>query len=282
MKQTLLQSLTATGMIALLSFASCTKEQNANAGNEIKSASFTEQQLSAANLQATDRIDAIVKDLAKDSYSLSFDKAIPAAGITKTAYGADNYLVFADPQDVICPQPLRLRQKLIPVWKLPTIVQPTCPDYVPDFSKFKQISDVLRNADPRQFAGLQGIKATNSSVIIATDKFKSQFANLQLDRIDRITSNLDAGHFLLLNYPGNYNNVFTRNFYGYADINKMVFEPYKINLKDILKRPLIGCYDPRDLTTILKGLKDINPVLYKNLNVTPLKQDKNIAVLAVN
>src|SRR6187431_873469 len=54
-----------------------------------------------------ERLDDIVKDLNKESYSLSFETAMPEKGISQTQYGAESFLAFADPQDLICPDPIR-------------------------------------------------------------------------------------------------------------------------------------------------------------------------------
>jgi hypothetical protein len=275
MKFRITLALAATGVAAMLTFSNCKKEQNVTPAEGFVNSENT------SNL-TTDRIDAIMKDLSTDSYSLSFDRPILSAGITRTAYGADNYLVFADPQDLICPDPIKFRQRLVPIWKIPVIVQPTCPDMSIDIYKLEQVRELLVKAAPLKYGKLQEIKLSNGGGLLATGKFTNQYANLKTDKIDAITKDLSSEKYLLFNAPGNFDGVFTRSFYGYADLNKIVFEPYRTNLKDILKPTLKGCFDPLVLSIIRDRLQRIDPALYKDLNVTTLPQDKSIGLLTQN
>src|SRR6476620_11208670 len=88
----------------------CTKE-NMNPAESVNAEN------SASAFVPGDRIDAIVSDLSVDSYSLHFSKTYPKSGITKAAYGSDTYLAFADPQDVICGEPIRLKYPRVPIWR---------------------------------------------------------------------------------------------------------------------------------------------------------------------
>jgi hypothetical protein len=268
-------ALAATGVAALLILSNCKKEQNVTPVQRVASSE------SSSNL-TTDRIDAIMKDLSTDSYSLSFDRPILSAGITRTAYGADNYLVFADPQDLICPDPIKFRQKLVPIWKMPIFVQPTCPDMSIDIYKLEKVKELLAKAAPLKYGRLREIKLSNGGGLLAGEKFTNQYVNLKTDKIDAITKDLSGEKYLLFNPPGNVSGGFTRSFYGYADLNRIVFEPYKINLKDILKPTLKGCFDPEILAIIKERLQRIDPVAYKDLNVTPLPQNQSIGLLTQN
>lgn len=281
MKLKLTLALAATGVAAMLTFSNCTKQ------NAIPAQDFVSSE-GSSNFTGGDRIDAIMKDLSTDSYSLSFDKPMRAAGITRTAYGADNYLVFADPQDLICPEPIRFKQRLMPIWKIPIIVQPTCPDMTIDIYKLGQIQELLVKANPVKYSKLQEIKLTNGGGVLATEKFTSQYANLKTDKIDEITKDLSGDKFLLFNKPGNVSGGFTRSSYGYADLNRLVFNPYKLTLKDIIgpvgpSVPILkGCFDPIVLDIIRERLQSMDPVLYKGLDVSTLPQDKNIGLLTQN
>lgn len=221
-----------------------------------------------------ERVDDIVKDLAPESYSLHFDKEYPDYGITKTTYGAESYLVSAEPGDVICPDPIRVRLKGggIPIYRLPKIVWPTCPDFVP-INLGEKFKDILTKADAERFNGLELVKLANNNSFLATKQFKSQFASLKPDAIDdSVLANEDAGKFLLLEDPANLSSGFTRYFYGGAP--KIDFSRF---------RPiLIGCFDPRILVNIKDRLAAINPVVYKSLNVSPAAGgDSSIAVLSM-
>ena len=279
MKHSISIALAATGVAAILTFTSCKKDlpyngANDNAGNGLGYAGRE------TLITSPDRIDAIVKDLSLDSYSFSFSKPIPNAGITKTAYGADNYLVFADPQDLICPEPIRLRYKKIAIWKRPNFVQPTCPDMAIDVNKLTQVQDIMAKADPAQYGALKGIKISNGGAALAAQSFIKGYANLQLDRMDAMTKDLDPSRFILLGAADNIKGgAFTRGFYGYADLNALVFQPYKTNLRDIIKPTIKGCFDPLILKIIRERLVEFNSAMYKGLNVTALLQDKSIAVL---
>lgn len=229
--------------------------------------------------RSADRIDAIMKDLDKNSYSLSFNKAMPDFGITRTAYGADNYLVFADPQDLICPDPILKRFKRIPIWRRPTFIWPTCPDMIPDIYRLREIREVLIKADIKQFGSLKEIQVASGGGVLAGEQMFSQFRSLKLDKIDDLTKDLNPAQYIMFNEPGRSEGGFTRNFYGYADINEIVFKKYKRNLKDLLKPTLKGCYDPLVLSEIRKRLLKFDPAAHKFLVVTPLAENKNIAVL---
>jgi hypothetical protein len=221
-----------------------------------------------------ERVDDIVKDLATESYSLNFDKQYPEFGITKTAYGTESYLVYAEPGDVICPDPIRIRLKGggIPIFKNPKIIWPTCPDFVP-INLGEKFKDILAKADAEKFTGLELVKLANNSSFLASKQFKSQFASLKPDAIDdSVLANMDADKFLILQDPGNLSSGFTRYFYGGAP--KIDFSRF---------RPiLIGCFDPRILLNIKERLVAINPAVYKSLNVSPAAgADSTIAVLSL-
>jgi hypothetical protein len=273
-------ALAVTSVAAMLAFTSCKKDQayNDNAGgNNLNSQAYSGR---SAALTAPDRIDAIVKDLSLDSYSFSFSKPMPNAGITRTAYGADNYLVYADPQDLICPEPIRIRYKNVPIWKRPNFIQPTCPDMAIDVNKLTQVQDIIAKADPAQYGSLKGIKISNGGAALAGAQFIKSYSGLQLDKLDAITKDLDPSRYVLLGAADNLKGgAFTRSFYGYADLDAIVFKPYRTNLGDILKPTLKGCFDPLILKSIREKLIQINPEMYKGLTVTPLKQDKSLAVL---
>jgi hypothetical protein len=266
-------ALTTLGLASVLALSNCKKETPAN--------TFHESNETARGITrfSGDRIDAIVNGLAAEDYSFSFDQTYESAGITRTAYGADSYLGYVDPQDVICPEPFRLKQKKIAIWKRPNFIIPTCPDMAIDIWKLEQVRDLARKADPRQFEALTAIKSLDGKGgFLATEKFTSQFKTMSLDKIDEITKDLDGEKYLLLNAPGDYRGGATRSFYGYANLNEWVFRPLRTNLKDILKPTLKGCFDPIILSIIKERLQKIDPVVYENLNVTNL--DQNVGVLS--
>ena len=282
MKTTISIALQACLASALL-FTSCKKDQKAEilgANTDQSGVGPSSSQRSFYAATAPDRIDAIVKDLSLESYSLSFAKPIPEAGITKTAYGADNYLQFADPQNLICPEPIRLKYKAIPIWRRPNIIWPTCPDMIIDIYKLRQLKELLLKADYRQFGGLKEVALNAGGGFLADKQFTAQFANMQFDKIDEITKDLSHDRFLMLNDPAKLGSGATRSFYGYADLNRIVFKPYRKNLKDLLKPTLKGCFDPIVLSTIKKRLQGLDPAYYSNLAVTPLAENNNIAVLS--
>ena len=276
MKKTTSLALTALGVVAMLAFSNCKKEQTT-----FGTVSPTINRLTTESgfTLTDDRINAIVKDLAIDSYSLSFEKAIPSGGITQTAYGADNYLAFVDPQDLICPDPIRFRFRRIPIWKRPNFILPTCPDMTIDIIKWKELREVLVKADPAQFGELKNLNMLGGGAFFATPQFTSQYAKMELDKIDALTKDLDGERYLMLNNPGDYSGGFTRTFYGFADLNANVFRPKRTNLRDVLKPTLKGCFDPQILSIIRERLQRMDPITFKGLQVTPLGDDKSIGVL---
>jgi len=236
----------------------------------------------------TERLDDIVKDLSADSYSLSFDKTYPDYGITKTSYGAESIIAYADPEDVICGEPWRIRfpKSSVPIFKIPQIVQPTCPIMIP-LDIATRVEDVLTKADPVGFAGLKQLKLVDSkNVLLANEKFTGQFAALKPDMIDdSVLNGLDYNKFLLLEEPGNLSPGFTRNFYGTANIPDNATKTNTItgantNFVKIYRPVLIGCLDPKILALIKERaivFKLTTPTAWQ---LTTLGQDSTIGVLS--
>ncbi|MEO8765524.1 MAG: hypothetical protein ABI416_14595 [Ginsengibacter sp.] len=278
MKHRISISLAAASVAALLTFTSCKKDipfNDAGANGNSDVALSRE-----AAITSPDRIDAIVKDLSLDSYSFSFNQAIPTAGITRTGYGADNYYVFADPQDLICPEPIRLRYKKIPLYKRPNFIVPTCPDMSIDIVRLKEIQQIMVKADPKQYGSLQQIRISNGGAALASGQVIKNYSTMQLDKFDGLTKDLDPSRFVMLNATDNAKGgLFTRGTYGYADLYTLIFRPYKLTLKDIIKPTIKGCFDPLILKTIRERLVESNPAMYKSLTVTQLPQDKSIGML---
>lgn len=276
------KALALSATLAAVAFTSCSKNgsfEPAASDNE-KETSVLASRTTAITAPTSDRIDAIMKDLSSNSYSLSFDKAMPDYGITRTAYGADNYLVYADPQTLRCPDPILYRYKKIPIWRRPNFVQPTCPDMSPDIYKLRQIRELLAKADYTKYGALKEVSLLSGGGFLADERFLSQFQNTKLDRIDEITKDLRPDSYLLLNDPNSYTDGFTRSAYGYADLNSLVFRRYGYDLKKIFRPTLKGCFDPKVLDLIRQRLQSINPVTYKSLTVSPLAENKAIATLA--
>lgn len=276
MKHKLFITLTAAGVATLIALSSCQKDVD-------YSQPVVDEMASADGERAArtsgDRIDEIVSDLSRESYSFSFSRSYPSSGITRTAYGADNYLVFADPQDVICPDPIRARYKKIPIWKRPNFIWPTCPDMIIDFSRLQKIQDILAKANPERYGSLKTLKFDNGG-FLASEKFFNQFSRAKLDKADALVKDLDFSQFIILNAPDVANGgVFTRNFYGYANLND-IFSKYKTNLKDIIKPTLKGCFDPLVLRIIRKRLIQVNPEMYQGLTVQPIPQTQSVATLS--
>jgi hypothetical protein len=227
-----------------------------------------------------DRIEEIVKDLGKEEYSLSFEKPITAKGVYKTAYGAENYLVYADPGDLICGDPIRRKFPRIPIWRIPKRVLPTCPDMVWNVKVAEQLNEFLAGADVAQFKGLRTVQFAGGGALFVTEKFTSQYAKLGLDKMDEtVFDGLDGERYLMLMsnpMPG-----FQRDFYGYADLGQFGLKGRKINPKDFFKPKLQGCFDPRVLEQIRERLIKVNPGQFESLQVTQLEQMKDVSVLAL-
>ena len=260
-------ALTTLGLASVLVLSNCKKE---SAIPDIREANETARGITGFS---ADRIDEIMKGVATDDYSFSFNQTYPSAGISRTAYGAESYLGYVDPQDLICPEPFRFKQKKVAIWRRPNFIIPTCPDMTIDIWKLDQVRETIAKADPRQFEGLRAVKFEGGrGGFLATDKFTGQFRTMQLDKIDKVTKDLDGARYLMLNTPGDYSGGATRSFYGYADLNSIVFKPYRTNLKDILKPTLKGCFDPIVLSILKERLQRVDPAIYKGLEVTKLNE----------
>ena len=272
MKTPMSLALSASLACALL-FSNCTKD------NLIPGESVNAENSSNATTEG-DRIDAIVKDLSTDSYSLSFNKTYPESDITRRKYGSDSYLAFADPADLICPEPLRIKYKQIPIWRRPNIIWPTCPDMIPDIYKLSEIQETLMKADPVLYKTLRQVKFINQEGgFLGTNTFMKRFPAMQYDKIDDATAGLSLENFLMLDNPAQLGPGATRSFYGYADLNRIVLKPYKKSLKDIFKPTLKGCFDPQTLKALKSKLVSID-ASYKTLTLTYLPENKSIGVLS--
>ncbi len=227
-----------------------------------------------------DTLDSITKDLGNDDrLSLSFDKAMPEAGMSKTSYGVESFLTYADPQDLICGEPFRIKYKAgIPIWRIPKIIQPTCPTMIP-FEKADLFKNVLASLDKNQFGALKEVKLANGAALLGNDAYYRQYSAMKTDAFeDSALANLDGSKFLLLRSSEDMFKGANRDFYGTANLTGLVTAK-KINWKDILVPRLKGCFDPLILKQIKDQLVRINPDVYKNLAVRQIGQDSAIAVL---
>jgi len=226
-----------------------------------------------------DRVKDIVGDLDAERYSLHFDEPLPD-GIKQTSYGAESYLAFADPQDLICPDPIRIKFKKIPVFRFPKrVFPPTCPDMVWDPQIFQRLEEVLVSIKSEQLAGLHGVALDGGGKIFATDMSTKYYASLQTDILDDSLQALDGSKYIMLTDFSDPMPGISRDFYGYGDINQLVLMKYKLKLKDILKPKLKGCFDPQILEELRSKLIAFNPEVFKSLEVVPLEQDKSIGIL---
>jgi|GEM_PF-2854240 len=275
MKRRFFSLLTLSGVLGVLCFSNCTKDQNAPVNTD---AAIAAQPRAGVTLATPDRIDAIVKDLATENFSLSFAKTSPSTGITKTSYGADGYVQLASPDKLKLSVDVSRYQKYVPIWKRPNFIQPTCPDMSIDPRVLENLKQYLIKANPVEFSGLVEIPFIKSGGFLATEKFIGQYANLKPDTFDKIAAGLDGARFLMLT-DANSGREFTRSFHGYANINDIVMKPYKKNWKDIFKPTIKGCFDPIILKTIKERLEKINPAAYASLTITPLAENRSIAVM---
>lgn len=274
MKRSFFSLLTASCILGVVCFTNCKKEQDAPAFTESATVAAP---VSTVSIATVDRIDEIVKDLAKENYSLGFAKTSPSIGITKTSYGTPGYVRLSSSDILKLSAELRRYQKYVPIWKRPTFVQPTCPEMVIDPRVLENIRQYLVKADPSQFSGLIEVGFVTGGGFMATEKFVSQYANLKPDAFDNATAGLDGARFLMLTDVNG--REFTRSFHGYANINDIVFKAYRKNWTDIFKPTLKGCFDPIVLKSIKEKLQQINPAAYSSLTITPLAENKSIAVM---
>lgn len=264
---------------SLTVFTSCSKDSATVTSESGSNAAASRAGRSAYAASSADRIDVILKDLSTANYSLSFENTNEAAGITRTQYGADNYLAFTDPQILKCPDFITKRYRAVPLWRIPKLIKPTCPDMVIDIAKLRELQKHLVQSDYKTFGALKEYGLSSGGGFLADDKFTSQFARMQYDKIDDATQDLNPASFLLLNQPGVTTGGFTRNFYGHADLNNIVLKRYRKSLIDIFKPTLKGCFDPKILAIIRERLMKIDPSVHKNLAVVPFAENNNIAML---
>jgi len=275
MKRSFFSLLTISCALGIVCFTNCKKEQEAPAFTESATVAAPVSSVSLAT--TPDRIDAIVKDLALENYSLSFAQTSPTIGITRTSYGTQGYVRLANPDNVKLSAELRKYQRYVPIWKRPTFVQPTCPEMVIDPRVLENLRQYLVKADPSQFSGLIEVGFVTGGGFLASEKFVGQYANLRPDAFDNAAAGLDGARFLMLTDVNG--REFTRSFHGYANINDIVLKPYKKNWADIFKPTLKGCFDPIVLKSIKEKLQQINPATYSSLTITPLAENKSIAVM---
>ena len=273
MKTSISLAVTASLACALF-FSGCTKD-NLTPGDRVNADN-------SSNAVTGDRIYEIVKDLSINSYSLHFVKSYPDSGITQARYGADSYLAFADPGDLKCPDFIQFKYKYVPIWRRPTIIWPTCPDMTPDLNKLSQIQQLLVHVDPLHYKTLRSVKFINQEGgFMGSSAFFKQYPAMQYDKLDDATANLGLDRFLMLFNPRALGPGATRTFYGYANINDLVLNPYKLSLKNIYLPKLIGCFYPETLKILASRLESIDPAYYKGITVKTLPQSQDIGVLSM-
>ncbi len=264
-----LHFIAASAIAVTLLLGSCSKEATLPKDNQLSNESYRNKGL--LNLKG-DRIDEILRDLKSSDYSLTFQKAYPEHGISRTSYGDGSFLHFADPKKL----GFNLNYDKVPIWKIPKMIVPTCPDMAIDIHRLDAIKDILAKADVRQFGALQTINFLGGGGFLADEQHLAQYKNAQPDKIDELTKDLSLEKFLILNLPGKSAGHFTRSFYGTADLNKIILKPGQ-DLREILKPTLKGCFDPVILDAIRERLQKFDPVAFGGLAVRSI--DQNVAVM---
>ncbi len=279
MKRTFSFPLAAAGLLLAVGLTNCKKEQNAAPQNDFATGLSTSRTYATLSASNEDRIDSIVRNLEANSYSLSFDAPIPSAGITRTAYGADSYLVYAT-----APGSSRLTYQGIPykfpVYRIPKLSNGSCPAYGSMVVIAKQINELLQKADPLKYGGLQNVELTNGGAVLMGRQQAADLFNVKTDRVEELLKGVDAKKYMLLNDPSAPSGLFIRNFYGSADLNETVLTPYSKSIKDIIKPRGIGCFNNEIMKVIKEKFEVANPSLSRGLTITPLAENRNISVLS--
>ncbi|MVT09632.1 hypothetical protein [Chitinophaga tropicalis] len=252
------------GMAALALF-SCRKEQQT-------APQTTETSTVAGAREGGDELDAILQDLAPETYLLAFD-GLPANNyITKPLYGALSEEAQFGGSGYPFPFPYlgKLGYDRAPFRK---IWIKTCPTMIPVFDIAKRAAELVQKADPRTFADLTIFEAGKEQQVLATKSFLTAAANLQPDVIDnKVTAGLPLAKFRLTIPAGTSLPYFTRGFYGTGDITQVAGATGRLTIynglkwEDILRRKypnLIGCFDPEILKILRERFVRVSPQFEK-------------------
>lgn len=245
--------ITGVAAIAALSLFSCKKDQQA--APQSVPASTTE---SGARTAGTDELDAILKDLNPDTYTLVFD-GLPANNyITKARYGnlSDETQYFGPGGRPPFPELAKIGYERVPFRK---IWIKTCPTMIPVFDIASRAALLAQKADPKQFADLGVYEVGKGQQLLATKSFLTAGARLLPDVVDqKVIGKNDLSKFRL-SVPEGILPYFTRGFYGTADITQVSSAGARLTVynglkwEDILRKRfpnLIGCFDPEIMKDI--------------------------------
>jgi len=255
---------------ATLSLFSCSKD--------MKNDQPRLQSTTAVNARAagSDELDAILKDLAPETYLLTFENLPVNQYITKAAYGSlSDEFQFGDPR---FPSPVpslyRLGYKTVPFKK---IWIKTCPTMIPFKDIAARVAELLQKVDKRTFADLAVAEIGANQQLLATKSFLTAASNLQPDAFDRVLYGKDLSKFRLTINEASKLPAATRGFYGTGDITQVAGSGARTTLskyvgvtwKDILSKKypnLIGCFDPILLRDIRASLINLDRK-YAGLNL---------------
>jgi hypothetical protein len=241
--------------IATLALFSCSKEQQS-----APQSSAVSTTVAGGRTTGTDEMDAILKDLAPETYLLAFD-GLPANNyITKASYGSlsEETQYFGPGGRPPFPELAKIGYEKIPFRK---IWIKTCPTMIPYLDIASRAAALAQKVDPKQLFDLGVYEVGRGQQLLATKSFLTAGARLLPDVIDqKVIGQTQLSQFRLSIPTGAYP-YFTRGFYGTADITQVPSAGARLTIynglkwEDILKKKypnLIGCFDPE----IMKSLRD--------------------------
>lgn len=256
--------------IAALSLFSCSKDQKADQPLLPQSSNTT-----GARTAGTDELDAILKDLAPETYLLTFE-GLPANNyITKAAYGtlSDEEFCGTPPRPNPFPELYKIGYTSgIPFKK---IWIKTCPTMIPFKDIASRAAALMQKVDSKTFADLAITEIGPNQQLLATKSFLTAASRLQPDAMDKALSGLDLKKFRLTLPQGTKLPGFTRGFYGIGDITQMPDAGARLPIyagltwKDILSKRfpnIIGCFDEKILIDIRANFSRIDKN-YANMNI---------------
>lgn len=247
--------------IATLALFSCRKEQQSAPQSSVNSTTEA-----GAKIAGTDQMDAILKDLAPETYLLAFD-GLPANDyITKARYGSlsEETQYFGPGGRPPFPELAKIGYEKIPFRK---IWIKTCPTMIPVLDIANRAAVIAQKADPRQLFDMGVHEVAKDQHLLATKSFLSAGAKLLPDVIDQKVIGQNTLSKFRLSIPAGAYPYFTRGFYGTGDITQVSAAGARLTIynglkwEDILRRRypnLIGCFDPEILKDIRAKLSRID------------------------
>lgn len=227
-------------------------------------------------------LDAILKDVPAEAYSLNFQDLPANRFITKNSYGSLAEGMLLDNDD-ICPPLKPWGYKKFPPIIVPPriglntlvpnklIVQPTCPEFVP-INLRDNILALIKQSGWQYAQELQSVKAGDKA-LLASNSLLREFQSIQPDRMDMEgMKGVNVENVFVAIPEANFQanergpDLFSRGWYGVRWGNLRLPPKY------------YGCFDPIDLKRLRENLVALDRAQFSRLQIKEV--DAKVAQLS--